>query len=543
MLEMQHIGLGREFRFALRRWARTPGFAAVAVVTLALGIGAGAALFSVVNAVLLRSFGYADPNRLIEISGQNRQGQPTGVSAADFQAIRQRAHSFTSVGASRFQSFTLVGSREPENLYGQSVTADCFNTLGARPLLGRVFAEADFQPAAPSVTILSYKLWQRSFGGDPRVIGRHVFLDGVDFSVVGVMPPEFQFPHPAFQLWAPSRITAAELAARRARPYQLVGRLKQGVSIQTAQAELQTLSMALASEFPNSNAGWRAVAAPMNDQLLGKLRPALLTMLGAVGFVLLIACLNVSNLLMARGIGRTRELAIHAALGAPRLRLALQLLSESLVLAVSGGLLGLLVARVCLSVLLALLPVRAVPIFPRMEEATLDARVLAVALAVTLLTGILFGLLPAWQFSRPEIEPALHEGGRSHTGGRRRKRLLSGLIALESALSVILLAGAGLLLRSFLNRIDVLPGFHPEHVLTAAIPSPWKQPANNAAEFPGKVRYLHQVLERAQRIPGVSTAALTTNLPLAAVQVQTIVRPEGHAPPQPGEEFHVGYPR
>jgi putative ABC transport system permease protein len=542
MLEMQHTSLGRELRFALRRWARTPGFAAVAVVTLALGIGVGAALFSVVNAVLLRSFGYAEPNRLIEISGQNRQSQPTGVSAADFQAIRQRAHAFASVGAAKFQAFTLVGSHEPESLYGQLVTADCFTTLGAHPLLGRVFAETDFQPAAPSVAILSYKLWQRSFGVDPRVIGRHVFLDGVDFSVVGVMPPEFQFPHPAFQLWAPSRITAAELDGRRIRTYQLVARLRPGVSTQTAQAELQSLSAALAREFPNSNAGWRAVMSPMNDQLLGKLRPALLTMLGAVGFVLLIACLNVSNLLMARGIGRTRELAIHAALGAPRLRLAVQLLAESLVLAVTGGLLGLLVARACLFVLLRLLPVRAVPIFPRMEEATLDARVLAVALAVTLLTGILFGLLPAWQFSRPELEPALHEGGRGATGSRRRKRLLSGLIALEAALSVILLAGAGLLLRSFLNRLDVLPGFHPEHVLTAAIPSPWKPgAANNPAELARKVRYLHEVLDRAQRIPGVSTAALTTNLPLSSVQVQTIVRPQGHAPPQPGEEFRVGY--
>lgn len=540
MLKIQQIAFGREACLAVRGWACTPSLAVVAIVTLALGIGASTALFSVINAVLLRSFGYADPARLIEISGLDQQRKPTGVSAADFVAFRQRAHSFESLGAARFQSFTLIGSREPESLYGQLVSAECFKTLGAHPLLGRVFTAADFEPAAPPVAILSFKLWQHSFAGDPALIGRHVFLDGVDTAVIGVMRPEFQFPHPAFQLWAPARIQA-ELAGRPIRSYQLVGRLKPGVRPDAAQAELQSLSAAFAREFPRSNSGWRATAAPINDRLLGNLRPALWTMLGAVGFVLLIACFNVSNLLMARGLGRSRELAIRAALGASSIRLFAQLFLESLVIAVSGGLLGLLVAQVFLRLALRLLPVRAVPIFPRMEEAALDGRVLAVALAITVLSAILLGLAPALRFARPAVEPALREeGGRVST--RRRKRLLRGLIALEAALSVILLAGAGLMLRSFLNRIDVLPGFQPDHVLTAAIPSPWKPgAANNPVEMTRKVRYLHEVLDRAQRLPGIHAAALTTNLPFASVQVQTIIRLEGRPAPRPGEEFRVGY--
>jgi len=540
MLKIQHIGFWREARLAVRGWIRTPGFAAVAVVTLALGIGASTALFSVVNAVLLRSFGYADPARLLEISGLDQQGKPTGVSAADFLAFEQRAHSLESLGAARFQSFTLTGAREPESLYGQLISAGCFATLGVHPLLGRIFMAADFESAAPPVAILSFKLWQRSFGGDSGVVGRHVFLDGVDTAVIGVMRPEFQFPHPAFQLWAPARIKA-EVAGRRSRLYQLVARLKPGVRTDAARAELQGLSAALAHEFPDSNTGWRAVAAPMNDQLLGKLRPALWTMLGAVGFVLLIACFNVSNLLMARGLSRSRELAIRAALGASSIRLFAQLFTESLVVALSGGILGLLVARLFLQLTLRLLPVRAVPIFPRMEEAAIDVRVMAVALAITVLSAIVFGLVPAVRFARPDIEPALREGGgRSSTG--RRKRLLRGLIALEAALSVILLAGAGLMLRSFLNRVDVLPGFQPDHVLTAAIPSPWKPgAANNPAEMTRKVQYVREILERVQSVPGVDAAALTTNLPLASVQVQTIIRLEGHPAPRPGEEFRVGY--
>jgi predicted permease len=332
------------------------------------------------------------------------------------------------------------------------------------------------------------------------------------------------------------------MAGRRTRLYSLVARLKPGVSQTAAQNELKSLSAALAAEFPETNAGWRAVAAPINQQLLGKLQPALLTLLGAAGFVLLIACCNVANLLMARGISRTRELAVRAALGASRARLAFQLMLESLILASAGGLLGLAVARAGLRLLLHLLPVRAVPVFPRMDEARLDPRALLVAMGITLFAALVFGLAPAWEFSSPATEPALQEGGRGHTGGRRRRRRLGLLIGMEAALSVILLAGAGLMLRSFLRAVAVQPGFHAEHVLTAQIPSAWKPgAANNPAEMPRKVQYFDELIARAHQIPGVTAAALTTNLPLASVQVQTIIRLEGRLTPRPGEEFRVGY--
>jgi putative ABC transport system permease protein len=484
-------------RYALRTWRHAKGFAAIAILTMTLGIGATTALFSVVDAVLLRSFGYADSRRLVQISGTNKQGQPTGVSAPDFLAIQNRTHAFQQVGVSRVQSFVMTGPREPVSVFGQLVSRECFPVLGAVPLLGRVFTDADYASGAPPVAVLSFKLWKRDFAGDPRIAGRRVLMDGADYSVIGVMPPEFQFPHPAFLLWTPWRLSAGETANRRAHSYRLVARLRGQTTPQAAAAELQSLSAALEREFPDTNAGWRAIAEPVNEQLIGKFRPALLAMLGAVGFVLLIACLNVSNLLMARGLARTRELAIRSALGASRLRLVGQLLSESLAIALAGGILGLLFARMCLHLLLTLLTARTALGFPRIDQATLDGRILLVAVLMMVAAGIVFGLFPAIELSRPDIEAALKEGGRSNTGGVRRRRFLSVLIIAESALSVVLLVGAGLMLRSFAQIVEVQPGFHPEHVLAAEIPSAWRPDGTNrASDTAEKVRYFRDVVQR-----------------------------------------------
>src|SRR5215831_11542235 len=424
-------------------------------------------LFSVVHAVLLRSFGYARSEELMLIGGANRQGQQTGVSAPDFRAIQQRAHSFQQVGASRVQAFTLHGVREPVNVYGQLVTSECFGVLGARPLIGRVFAETDFAADARPVALLSFKLWRRDFASDPQVIGRKVLIDGVDYSVIGVMPAEFQYPHPAFLMWAPWRMTAAELANRRAHAYRLIARLRPGVTQAAAASELTSLSTALERESPDTNAGWRATLEPVAEPLIGRLRPALFTMLGAVGFVLLIACLNVANLLMARGLARARELAIRTALGARRGRLATQLLVEGLLIAGSGGIVGVLFAHGFLRLLIALLPLRSVAAFPRIDQASLNGPVLAAAVLMTIASGVLFGLVPAMELGRLDIDAALCEGGRTQTGGRRHRRFLSALIVMESALSVVLLVGAGLMLRSFARIAEVNPGFHAEHVLAA----------------------------------------------------------------------------
>ena len=533
--------LFQDIRFGFRMLRRARGFTAVAVVTLALGIGAGTALFSVVDAVLLRSLGYQDAGRLVQISGRNKQGQTTGVSAADIETIRQRVHSFAGLGAAQFEMFTLIGPREPESVYGQVVSRECFAVLGARALVGRALAPADFEPGAPPTAVISHRLWETSFDSDPRIAGRHALLNGTDYRIVGVMPAEFYFPHPAFQLWAPWRPDAKELAAHRPSSYTVVARLRPGVTEQSAQADLTSISQSIEREFPQTNTGWRAIARPLGEQLLGPLRPALLATLGAAGFVLLIACLNISNLLMARGIARSGELAVRAALGAARGRLVGQLLTESLVIAALGGVAGIVFARVCLRLLLALLPVRAVPIFPRMEQASLDGRVLAVCVLISAAAAIVFGLLPASELSRPNLDSVLREGGRSNTGGKRRRRILSGLIALEAALSVVLLVGAGLMARTLRNILDVQPGFHAEHVLTAQLPSAFILGADMGRATPERIEYFRDILERVAKLPGVSGAAFVTGMPMASVSVNTLIQIEGRAAPGPGQDLHVGY--
>ena len=529
--------------YGLRTLRRSPWVTGVAVLTLALGIGANTALFSVVEAVLLRSFGYADPGRLVQISGTNKNGQPTAVSIPDFRAFQARAHSFQSIGTSRLQTFTLLGAREPENLYGQLVSSECLPTLGAVPLMGRLLAGSDFQSGAPGVVVLSHRLWQGSFAGDPRIIGRHVMLNGSEYAVVGVMRPEFQYPHPVFALWMPLRFTAEDLSNRNLHTYTLVARMKPGVKLAAAQAELRSLAQSLGNEFGGSNIGWQPVVQPVNEQVLGSLRGVLLALLGAVGFVLLIACMNVSNLMMARGIQRSRELAVRAALGAGRGRLLSQLLTESLWIAVAGGCLGILVAHVWLRCLLAMLPSRTIPILPGADQAALNGPVLLVSLLSTLITGVVFGLIPAWHTSRPNLEESLREGSRSNTVGVGRRRLLVGLIAMETALSVILLAGAGLLLRSFANLLDVQLGFRPEHVLTLQIPSEWESftAPNNPADTQRKMQYFHEIVERAGALPGVTAAGFSTVLPLGSVQINTRIFVEGRPAPAPGEDNRVAY--
>lgn len=537
------MNLLSDLLFGLRTLRRSPWFTLVAVLTLALGIGANTALFSVVNAVLLRSFGYADPAHLVQISGTNKTGQSTGVSVPDLRAFQTRTRSFQLIGTSRLQSFTLMGPHEPENLYGQLVSPECFSALSAPPLLGRTFADSDFVSGAPPVVILSHTLWQSSFEADPQIVGRRILMNGSQYSVIGVMRPEFQYPHPVFKLWTPMRFTPEDLANRTIRTYTLIARLKPGITRQSAQAELRSLSQSLSTEFPATNTGWQAVVDPVNEKLMGNLRPVLFALLGAVGFVLLIACMNVSNLMMARGIERSREMAVRAALGASRLRLIRQLLIESLLISAGGAALGLLVAQVWLRALLAMLPARSIPILPGADQAGIHGTVLAVSILASMITGIVFGLLPAWQTSRPNLEESLKEGSRANTGGLRKRRLLAALIALETALSVILLAGAGLLIRSFANLLEVQPGFRPEHVLTLQIPSEWANSSqrNNPAETERKKQYFTAIVSRMQSIPGVNAAALVTVLPLGAVQINTRIFIEGRPAPGPGESLTVAY--
>ena len=533
----------RDILYGLRALRRSPWFTGMSVLTLALGIGATTAVFSLLNAVLLRSFGYADPERLVQVSGLDRQGHTTGVSSADFLAFQARSHSFQQIGAARPQSFTLTGAREPENFFGEMVTAGCLSTLKAPPLMGRVFTAADFQSGAPDAAVVSYTTWQTSLEADPDVIGRRVTLNGSAFTVIGVMRPDFQYPHPAFRIWAPWRLTAADTTNHGIRAYTLVARLRSGVTRESANAELAEISSSLAREFPATNAGWRASVQPVSESLLGSLRPILTTLMGAVAFVLLMACLNVSNLLMARGVERSREMALRSALGAPRSRLVRQLLVECLPIAAAGGAAGLLLAHLGLRGIIAMLPVRTVPVLPGADQATLDGRVLAVALVACLGATLIFGLAPALLLARPRLDEALREGGRSQTGGIRQRRLLGGLIALEAALSVVLLAGAGLMLRSFSRLLDVQLGFRPEHVLTAQIPSAWASYAQrqDPSETERKMQSLRAIVHRVEALPGVTAAGLTSVLPLSSVQIQTLIFIQGHPAPGPGENTRVAY--
>jgi putative ABC transport system permease protein len=537
----------RDILFGLRTLRRSPWFTAMAVVTLALGIGATTAVFSVVDAVLLRSFGYADPARLVQVAGIDKQGRPTGISSGDFLAFQQRAHFFQQIGASRPQSFTLTGSRDPENFYGQMVTAGCLRALGAAPWMGRVFRGADYQSGAPETAVVSYIFWQTSLEGDPNAIGRRVMLNGTEHTVVGVMRPEFQYPHPVFRIWVPWRLTAADTANHSIRAYTLVARLRPGVSPPAADAELKSLSQSLAHDFPSADTGWRAATKPVSETLLGSLRPILTTLMGAVAFVLLMACLNVSNLLMARGILRSREIALRSALGAPHGRLVRQLLVESVPIAVAGAAAGIVAAYWGLRGIVAMLPSIAFPVLPGAERAGLDGRVLAVCLAACVGATLIFGLAPALLLARPNLEAALREGGRcgapSGPAGLRHKRLLGGLIALEAALSVVLLAGAGLMLRSFSHLLDVPLGFRPEHVLTAQIPSAWTEYAQrpDPAATERKMQSLRALVHRMEGLPGVTAAGLTTVLPLSHVQVLTVIHIEGRPEPAPGEVLRVAY--
>lgn len=527
--------LWRDVFYGLRTLRRSPSFSAIAILTLALGVGATTALFSVVNAVLLRSYGYADAGRLVQISGTNKLGQTTGVSIPDFEAFQSRAHSFQLIGTSRLQTFTIMGPHEPENLYGQLVSAECFDVLGALPLMGRSFRESDFRTGAPAVVMLSNRLWRTSFESDPMIVGRTIVMNGAGYSVIGVMRPEFQYPHPVFRVWTPLQFTAADRANRTLHTYTLVGRMKPGVKPAAANAELNGIARALANEFPATNGGWQAMVQPVSEQLLGNLRQVLFALLGAVGFVLLIACLNVSNLTMARGIQRSREMAVRAALGASRVQLLRQMLTESLLIAAAGGGLGILFAFGWLRAFVALLPGGSV--LPGANQASVDGTVLMVASGAAFCTGILFGLLPAYRVSRSGL------GGRSNTSGVRAKSMLAGLIAIEAALSVVLLAGAGLLIRSFVNLLEVSPGFRPEHVLTLQIPSEWTSmaQANDPGQTQRKMQYFEQMVEKVRTVPGVDSAALVTVLPLGSVRINTRIYIEGAPPPKPGEDLRVAY--
>ncbi|MCI0533604.1 MAG: ABC transporter permease [Verrucomicrobiales bacterium] len=492
-----------DLKFAIRQLLKNPGFTAVAVLTLALGIGANTAIFSVINAVLIRPLPYPNSDRLVQIWQTNPRANRWGawVSYPDFLDWQEQSTTLEEVGALRPWGFNITGGDRAEALEGGYVSASLFSVLEVKPLMGRTFLPEEDQPGANRVALLSHGLWQRRFAGDPRVIGKSISIDSEPHTVVGVMPPGFSFPNPRKEIWIPHG-PPSELKARGSHNFQVVARLKPGVTIEQAQANLDVIARGLADQYPE-NRDMGAKVSNLKLTAVGEAASALYLLLGAVALVLLIACANVANLLMARNSVRLREIAVRQAVGASRPRLIRQLLTESVLLAFAGGLAGLALAYGGLEVVLKLSPE-----IPRLQQTAIDTAVLATTLLVSLATGILFGIAPALRTSKVELSDVLRAGTKmtSWRDGAGLRRLL--LIA-ESSLALMLLVGAGLLIRSFLQVGKVNPGFSSERVLTGMI----MLPQTKYAEARQQKQFVRQVIDRLQALPGVEAAAASTAVP------------------------------
>jgi putative ABC transport system permease protein len=497
---------------------KKPGFTTVVLITLALGIGANTAIFSVVNGVLIQPLPFKKPDRLVAVREINPKfsNEPIGASFPNFKDWEEQNQVFEHIAAYSGQVLTLIGEDEPLRVSAQNVSSAFFAMLGAEPILGRAFLPEEEKTGQRKVVVLSHGFWQRRFGGDPAVLDRTLTLDGSAYTVVGVMPAGFRFLRDA-DLWTPLNVPATLQQIRGARFLQVVARLKPGMSLEQARAGMGTLAQQLESEYSQSNSGWGVSLVTLQDKLVGNVKLGLLVLLGAVGFVLLIACANVANLLLTRGTTRQKEIAIRVALGAGRRRVIQQLLTESTLLALLGGGLGLLLALWGIDALRALSPSN----LPRIEEIRIDRSVLAFALTVSLLTGLLFGLAPARQATRVDLQEALKEGGGSSAG---RRKLLRGLLVVsEIALSLILLVGAGLLGRSLLALLSVDPGFRTENLMTMEL----SLPQYKYRQEQQQTEFFQQLLERAESLPGVRAVALTTILPLSGNESKNSFTIEG----------------
>jgi putative ABC transport system permease protein len=547
--------LWRDFRFALRGLTRSPGFTAIAVLTLALGIGANTAIFSVVNAVLLRPLSYAQPDQLVSIRARltDRGRNDVPMSQPEYHDLLRGAPAFREISAIWPININLTGLGEPQRIQAAVVTTNYFSLLGVAPVLGRDFTKADDIGRIGYVALISYDLWRHRFGGDRGVIGKSVQLDEDPITIIGVMPKGFRHPVESgaspMELWAPISLDNPDttfMNVRGARVFDLIGRLQPGATENQLHSQLATLTHRLAEQYPNAYpaaSGWQVDAVPLADRVVGNVRPALLVLLGAVGFVLLIGCANVANLLLARATTRDREIAIRTALGGSRMRLVRQLLTESLVLATLGGLVGLLIAMWGTSALGHL----AALYLPRAREIGIDHAVLGFSALLILLTGVGFGLIPAIQASRPDLHSVLKDTGRSASTGTPRTRVRGVLVVVEVAVALMLLAGAGLLLRSFQRLIAVEPGFNPENLLTLQVWLPWRNQPEKGKYFTDaqRRRFYTDAVEAVQRVPGVLQVALTSRLPFHGrndARFEIEGRPTPPDEPSPSAEFRLVTP-
>jgi len=528
--------LWQDLRYGARMLMKKPGFTLIAVITLALGIGATTAIFSVVNGVLLRPLDYHDPHDIVTLLNKGR----SPVSPANFLDLQARIQSFERMAAAEAWGGTIASNDRPEEISGLRMGDGLFALLGVQPLLGRTLQPEDFQPGQDHVLVLSHKLWQRAFGGDAGVVGRTIALSGDSYTVVGVMPPQFQFPpfwSTRAEMWAPLDLSK-RATSRGGNSLRVFARLKPGVSRTQAQAEVDAMNTQLVQAYPEQNTGLEIRVDPLNEKVVGNVRPALLVLTGAVGFVLLIACANVACLLLARAATRQKETAVRVALGASRWRILRQLLTESLLLSLCGAAVGLLMAGWGVDLLTTLLSGNSSSFsvrLPRLSEIRIDAMTLVFTFTVSLVISVLFGLAPALGASKPDLNQVLKESGRGTTGGRRRLR--ETLVVAELALAMVMLIGAGLLMSSFLKLQSVDPGFNPHNVLTMTTS------LAGASQYVGSAReaYYQQLTDRLASLPGVESASAINHLPLAGDVWGTALAIEGRPLALPGEGIEVAF--
>jgi predicted permease len=526
--------LWQDLRYGLRMLAKNPGFTSIAVLALALGIGANSAIFSVVNTVLLRPLPYKNPDGLVIVwDDQAHLGFPKDTPApANFLDWREQNTVFAGMAATTERSFNLTGAGEPERFDGLRVSANLFSLLGVDPQLGRGFTAEEDKPGS-RVVILSDRMWQRRFGGDPGVIGRAINLNGEAYTVVGVMPRNFQFRAQRYQLWVPIAFPAAEAALRGSHYLEVTARLKPGVTLQQTRAEMKTIAARLEKQYPETNTRLGIVITPLHEQVVGDIKPALLILLGAVGFVLLIACANVANLLLARAAVRQKEISLRLALGASGSRLVRQFLTESVLLAGIGGGVGLLFSLAGLRILKQFIP----DTISQVQAINIDAKVLFFTLLVSLATGLIFGLVPATQASNFNLNETLKEGGRDSAASMRGNRIRALLVMAEVAVSFVLLIGAGLLINSFMHLRTLDPGFRVDHLLTAKIELA-------EVKYPDKERrapFYSELLRRISALPGVESAAVAGNLPFTYDGDSMAIGAEGVVDPPPDQRPDVVY--
>jgi putative ABC transport system permease protein len=517
----------QDVRFGVRMLLKKPVFTAIAVLALALGAGANTAIFSVVNGVLLRPLPYKDPDKLVRIGEWSKQVPGMSISYPNFKDWRERNRVFDGLAATQFDSYNLTGGDEPERLQGRNVSYNFFDVLGVLPAVGRSFRSDEDRAGAPRVTVLSHGLWQRRFGGDRKIVGKSVALNGESYTVVGVLPQDYRFGTQT-DVFVPLGLKEDDETVRERDNHPgiyAVARLKDGVTFEQAQEEMKGIAAQLAEEYPKENAGNSVSLTPLREYFVGDVRTSLLMLLAAVGFVLLIACANVANLLLARAASRSREIAVRKAMGASRFRIVRQLLTESLMLAIVGGAVGLLLAMWGVDVLRR----ASLDLLPTTAEIGLDRTVLLFTFGICILTGVLFGLAPALSASKTDLSESLKEGGRTGAEGGPRNLVRSMLVVIEVALSVMLLVGSGLLVRSFMLLRETETGFRQENLLTMQLSYRVGKDEGGKA-----VNFFRAVEEKVRALPGVEAAALSNGVPLLGSS-ETSFQIEGRPPAEPGK--------